>query len=137
MTLLEYYLLSTTISLTLWIVFVVLYRRFGLWSEMVSEEEEDYNTNLLVYFFLSFVPLLNNIIIVFCVLLLSISYIATFVRVVILGAGVLSMTEFESDIRFKFTEEAIDRMEKRRERKEKQRREKQREKQIIEMVKYK
>lgn len=50
--------------------------------------------------------------------------------------GIL-MTEFESEIRFKFTEEAIDRTEERRERKEKQRREKQREKQIIEIVKYK
>lgn len=133
MTFLEYYLLSTAISLTLWITFVVLYRRFGLCSEVISEKEEDYNTNLLAYFFVSFVPILNNVIIVFCILLLSISYIATFVYTVILDAGVLNM----SNVCFKFTKEAIARMEEKRRRREKQCCEKKRENQIIEMVKYK
>lgn len=137
MTLLEYYLLFTAISITLWTVFVVLYRCFGLWFNMFEEDEEDYTKVLLSLFFASFLPLINCVLVALIVGALSLSYIATFVRVVILGGGVLSMTEFESDIRFKFTEEAIARMEERRERKEKQRREKQREKQIIEMVKYK
>lgn len=137
MTFLEYYLLSTAISLTLWVIFVVLYRCFGLWSNIFVEEEEDYPKVLMPLFFASFVPLINCVPITLIVGGLCLSYIATFVRVVILGAGVLSMTEFESDIRFKFTEEAIARMEERRERKERQRREKEREKQIIEMVKYK
>ena len=82
-------------------------------------------------FFASFLPLINCVLVVLIVGVLSLSYIATFVRVVILGGGVLSMTEFESDIRFKFTEEAINRMEERRERKEKQRREKQRENKLL------
>nr|DAX18281.1 MAG TPA: hypothetical protein [Caudoviricetes sp.] len=130
MTLLEYYLLSTAISITLWAIFVVIYRCFGLWFNMF-EEEEDYPKVLLSLFFASFLPLINCVLVVLIVGALSLSYIATFVRVVILGGGVLSMTEFESDIRFKFTEEAINRMEERRERKEKQRREKQRENKLL------
>ena len=137
MSLLEYYLLSSTISLILWITFVVLYRRFGVWFNIFEEEEEDYPKVLTSLFFVSFLPLINIVSFVIVVGALSLSYIATFVRVVILGGGVLTITEFESEIRFKFTEEAIDRMEERRERKERQRREKQREEQIIEMVKYK
>lgn len=137
MTFFEFYLLSSAISLILWIVFVVLYRRFGVWFTLFAEEEEEYPKFLITWFFLSFLPFNSGLSVVLIVGALCLSYITTFVRVIILGAGVLSMTEFESEIRFKFTEEAIDRMEERREHKEKQRREKQREKQIIEMVKYK
>ena len=118
-------------------MFVVLYRRFGVWFTLFAEEEEEYPKFLVTWFFLSFLPFTSGLSVVLIVGALCLSYITTFVRVIILGAGVLSMTEFESEIRFKFTEEAIDRMEERREHKEKQRREKQREKQIIEMVKYK
>ena len=137
MTFFEFCLLSSAISLILWIVFVVLYRRFGVWFTLFAEEEEEYPKFLIMWFFLSFLPFTSGLSVVLIVGTLCLSYIATFVRVIILGGGVLSITEFESEIRFKFTEEAIDRMEERRERKEKQRREKQREEQIIEMVKYK
>ena len=137
MTLLEYYLLSTAISITLWAIFVVIYRCFGLWFNMFAEEEDDYPKVLLSLFFTSFLPLINCVIVVLIVGALSLSYTATFIRVIILGAGVLSITEFESEIRFKFKEEAVDRMEERRERKEKQRREKQqREKEFKERMKY-
>lgn len=137
MTLFEFYLLSSAISLILWIVFAVLYRRFGVWFNIFEEEEEGYPKVLMSLFFVSFLPLINIVSFVIVVGALSLSYIATFVRVVILGGGVLTMTEFESEIRFKFTEEAIDRMEERREHKEKQRREKQqREKEFKERMKY-
>lgn len=137
MTFFEFCLLSSAISLILWIVFVVLYRRFGVWFTQFAEEEEKYPEFLITWFFLSFLPFISGLSVVLIVGALCLSYITTFVRVIILGGGVLTMTEFESEIRFKFTEEAIDRTEERRERKEKQRREKQREKQIIEIVKYK
>ena len=137
MTLFEFYLLSSAISLILWIGFVVLYRRFGGWFTLLVEEEEEYPKFLITWFFLSFLPFTGGLSVVLIVGVLCLSYITTFVRVIILGGGVLTMTEFESEVRFKFTEEAIARMEERRERKERQRREKEREKQIIEMVKYK
>lgn len=137
MTLFEFYLLSSAISLILWIVFVVLYRRFGVWFTLFVEEEEEYPKFLITWFFLSFLPFTGGLSVVLIVGVLRLSYITTFVRVIILGGGVLTMTEFESEVRFKFTEEAIAQMEERRERKERQRREKEREKQIIEMVKYK
>ena len=137
MTLFEFYLLSSAISLILWIVFVVLYRRFGVWFTLFVEEEEEYPKFLITWFFLSFLPFTGGLSVVLIVGVLCLSYITTFVRVIILGGGVLTMTEFESEVRFKFTEEAIAQMEERRERKERQRREKEREKQIIEMVKYK
>lgn len=137
MTFFEFYLLSSAISLILWIVFVVLYRRFGVWFTLFVEEEEEYPKFLITWFFLSFLPFTGGLSVVLIVGVLCLSYITTFVRVIILGGGVLTMTEFESEVRFKFTEEAIARMEERRERKERQRREKEREKQIIEMVKYK
>ena len=137
MTLFEFYLLSSAISLILWIVFVVLYRRFGVWFTLFVEEEEEYPKFLITWFFLSFLPFTGGLSVVLIVGVLCLSYITTFVRVIILGGCVLTMTEFESEVRFKFTEEAIARMEERRERKERQRREKEREKQIIEMVKYK
>lgn len=137
MTLFEFYLLSSAISLILWIVFVVLYRRFGVWFTLFVEEEEEYPKFLITWFFLSFLPFTGGLYVVLIVGVLCLSYITTFVRVIILGGGVLTMTEFESEVRFKFTEEAIARMEERRECKERQRREKEREKQIIEMVKYK
>ena len=109
-------------------MFVVLYRRFGVWFTLFAEEEEEYPKFLITWFFLSFLPFTSGLSVVLIVGALCLSYITTFVRVIILGEGVLTMTEFESEIRFKFTEEAIDRMEERSERKEKQRREKQREK---------
>ena len=118
-------------------MFAVLYRRFGVWFNIFEEEEEGYPKVLMSLFFVSFLPLINIVSFVIVVGALSLSYIATFVRVVILGGGVLTMTEFESEIRFKFTEEAIDRMEERRKHKEKQRREKQqREKEFKERMKY-
>ena len=104
---------------------------------MFAEEEDDYPKVLLSLFFTSFLPLINCVIVVLIVGALSLSYTTTFIRVIILGAGVLYITEFESEIRFKFTEVAVDRMEERRERKEKQRREKQqREKEFKERMKY-